>query len=420
MFNLRMKNDLSFFIGFRYLRRSRDEKFISFISALSIAAMALGVSTLVIVLSIMNGFDREIKNRLLQIIPHISAEHTSGIAIQEINELKSQLIRDENAIKVDPMVNSNGLIYKNDLQLGVSIQGTEKDWNSFSILANHMIAGNIDLLTAESYQIVLGSQIARQMNLFIGDEVSLALSSIIRSPFGPIPQIKRFEVAGIFEVGAQVDGNVVFVNQTDIRRLLRKDSSFQGLHIYLEDPIASTEKFFTNIEENYPDLRWTSWQSEMTALFKAMKMEKIAVTLLLSVIIAIASFNIIASLVLSVNEKRQEIAVLRTMGATSDLIIKVFVIQGTLGSFFGIILGLFVGIICSVFITELVQLVEYIFDMQVFDPNIYLISSFPSQIVFSDIILITFGTVLVTILATIFPARAAGMVLPAEALRYGE
>ena len=420
MFNLRMKNDLSFFIGFRYLRRSRDEKFISFISALSIAAMALGVSTLVIVLSIMNGFDREIKNRLLQIIPHISAEHTSGIAIQEINELKSQLIRDENTIKVDPMVNSNGLIYKNDLQLGVSIQGTEKDWNSFSILANHVIAGNIDLLTAESYQIVLGSQIARQMNLFIGDEVSLALSSIIRSPFGPIPQIKRFEVAGIFEVGAQVDGNVVFVNQTDIRRLLRMNSSFQGLQIYLKDPIASTEKFFTNIEENYPDLRWTSWQSEMTALFKAMKMEKIAVTLLLSVIIAIASFNIIASLVLSVNEKRQEIAVLRTMGATSDLIIKVFVIQGTLGSFFGIILGLFVGIICSVFITELVQLVEYIFDMQVFDPNIYLISSFPSQIVFSDIILITFGTVLVTILATIFPARAAGMVLPAEALRYGE
>ena len=145
------------------------------------------------------------------------------------------------------MVNSNGLIYKNDLQLGVSIQGTEKDWNSFSILANHMIAGNIDLLTAESYQIVLGSQIARQMNLFIGDEVSLALSSIIRSPFGPIPQIKRFEVAGIFEVGAQVDGNVVFVNQTDIRRLLRMDSSFQGLQIYLKDPIASTEKFFTKI-----------------------------------------------------------------------------------------------------------------------------------------------------------------------------
>ena len=158
----------------------------------------------------------------------------------------------------------------------------------------------------------------------------------------------------------------------------------------------------------------------MTALFKAMKMEKIAVTLLLSVIIAIASFNIIASLVLSVNEKRQEIAVLRTMGANSDLIIKVFVIQGTLGSFFGIILGLFVGIICSVFITELVQLVEYIFDMQVFDPNIYLISSFPSQIVLSDIILITLGTVLVTLSATILPARAAGKVLPAEALRYGE
>ena len=351
-----MKNDLSFFIGIRYLRRSRDEKFISFISALSIAAMALGVSTLVIVLSIMNGFDREIKSRLLQIIPHVSAEQASGIAIEEINKLKSHLIRDENAIKVDPMVNSNGLIYKNDLQLGVSIQGTEKDWNSFSILANHMIAGNIDLLTAESYQIVLGSQIARQMNLFIGDEVSLALSSIIRSPFGPIPKIKRFEVAGIFEVGAQVDGNVVFVHQIDIRRLLRMESDFQGLHIYLKDPIANIEKFFTNIEKNYPDLQWTSWQSEMTALFKAMKMEKIAVTLLLSVIIAIASFNIIASLVLSVNEKRQEIAVLRTMGANSDLIIKVFVIQGTLGSFFGIILGLFVGIICSVFILSLIHI----------------------------------------------------------------
>lgn len=242
MFNLRMKNDLPFFIGYRYLRRSRDEKFISFISALSIAAMALGVSTLVIVLSIMNGFDREIKSRLLQIIPHISAEQTSGISIGEIDELKSQLIRDENVINVDPMVNSNGLIYKNDLQLGVSIQGTEKDWNSFSILTNHMIAGNIDLLTAESYRIVLGSQIARQMNLFIGDEVSLALSSIIRSPFGPIPQVKRFEVAGIFEVGAQVDGNVVFVNQRDIQRLLRMESDFQGLHIYLEDPIARDRK----------------------------------------------------------------------------------------------------------------------------------------------------------------------------------
>ena len=419
MFNSWMKTRLSFFIGYRYLRRSRDEKFISFISALSMWSMAIGVATLVVVLSIMNGFDREIKTRLLKIVPHVTVEASDGVSSNFVNILEDEYVDNVDVISIDPKISSNALLFRDEVQIGVGIEGLDSTWRSYYNLNDHMIAGNLGQLEAGSFRIVIGSQISRQMNAFIGDEISLVFPLFARTPFGLIPRTKKFTVAGIFEVGAQVDGAVSFINETDLRRIVGIGKKFQGLNVYLSDPLTNSSKFIVDAKSKYPELEWLSLEDEMTALFQAMRMEKLAVSLILSVIIAVASFNIIASLILSINKKRGEIAVLRTMGASSKLITNIFLVQGMLGSIFGILIGIFIGIMGSVFIDEIVKIIEHLFNMKVFDPSIYLISEFPSQIVASDILFVVLGTISITFLATIFPAKAAGKVMPAEALRYG-
>jgi lipoprotein-releasing system permease protein len=411
-----MFKNLPLSIGLRYTRSKRREGFVSFISGFSLFAMALGVMALIVVLSVMNGFDREIKQRLLQVVPHITGTVTEGITASQIQQLEQLLVADGASVRaVVPMVQSFALLSRNGEQTGVMVQGFDGSWPRSELLAEGMLSGHMEQLQAGEFGIVLGAQVARKLGLFVGDKLQLSLPAVTVTPAGVFPRIKSVHVTGIFQVGAQVDGSLGFMHQQDMRRLLQLGDRYQGVQVQMHNAYLADQWLATN---NNSEIQWRSWTQEMSTLFQAMRMEKLVVSLLLSVIIAVAAFNIVASLVLMVADKRKDIAVVRTLGATSGLVMKIFVVQGMAVGLMGVLAGTVVGCLLAYFIGDIVSLFETITGVYLFDPSVYLISALPSKIVFGDVAMVVASATLISFIATIYPAWRAGQVLPAEALRY--
>jgi lipoprotein-releasing system permease protein len=411
-----MFKNLPLFIGLRYTRSKRREGFVSFISGFSVFAMALGVIALIVVLSVMNGFDGEIKQRLLRVVPHITGVGPEPLSLAQIAELEQRLLGDESTVAaVIPMVQTYAMLSYESEQAGVMVQGIDSSWANAELVRDHMIAGHLQQLQPGEFGIVLGSQLARQLNTFVGDRLQLTLPEVSISPAGIFPRLKRFVVMGVFTVGAQVDASVAFVHQQDARKLLRLGDHYQGVQLQMHNAYDADQWLLT---QDLPEWRWRSWTEQMGTLFQAMRMEKLVVSLLLSVIIAVAAFNIIASLVLMVADKRRDIAVVRAMGASSGLVVKVFVVQGMAVGFMGIIVGTTLGSLLAYFIGDIVALMESLTGVYLFDPSVYLISALPSRLLWSDVAIVISCAGLISFLATLYPAWRAGQVLPAEALRY--
>jgi len=424
-----MLTNLPLFIGLRYMRSKRRDSFVSFISLFSLAAMALGVTALIVVLSVMNGFDREIKMRLLRVVPHVTVTSPQGLDRAQINQFEAELKASaDNApvqvLSVVPMLQSFVMGSSKGNQTGLVLQGIDPESRTGEKLAENMISGYVGQLQAGEFGVVVGSQVARKLDLFVGDRLQLTLPSVTVTPAGVFPRIKRVTVTGIFQVGAQVDASVVFIHYRDGQKLLRLGDRFQGVQLELSDAFvadnwlaAQSSKSFLNGSLK-DDLKWRTWSDNMGTLFQAMRMEKVIVSLLLSVIIAVAAFNIVASLVLMVSDKRKDIAVIRTLGATSGTVMKIFVIQGLAVGSLGILAGTVVGCLLAYFVGDIVAGLEALSGSYIFDPSIYLISALPSEIIFSDVAMVVGGALVISFLATLYPAWRAGKVLPAEALRY--
>ena len=424
-----MLTNLPLFIGLRYMRSKRRDSFVSFISLFSLAAMALGVTALIVVLSVMNGFDREIKMRLLRVVPHVTVTSPQGLDRAQINQFEAELKASaDNApvqvLSVVPMLQSFVMGSSKGNQTGLVLQGIDPESRTGEKLAENMISGYVGQLQAGEFGVVVGSQVARKLDLFVGDRLQLTLPSVTVTPAGVFPRIKRVTVTGIFQVGAQVDASVVFIHYRDGQKLLRLGDRFQGVQLELSDAFvadnwlaAQSSKSFLNGSLK-DDLNWRTWSDNMGTLFQAMRMEKVIVSLLLSVIIAVAAFNIVASLVLMVSDKRKDIAVIRTLGATSGTVMKIFVIQGLAVGSLGILAGTVVGCLLAYFVGDIVAGLEALSGSYIFDPSIYLISALPSEIIFSDVAMVVGGALVISFLATLYPAWRAGKVLPAEALRY--
>jgi lipoprotein-releasing system permease protein len=300
-------------------------------------------------------------------------------------------------------------------QAGVMVQGIDSSWANAELVRDHMIAGHLQQLQPGEFGIVLGSQLARQLNTFVGDRLQLTLPEVSISPAGIFPRLKRFVVMGVFTVGAQVDASLAFIHQRDARKLLRLGDHYQGVQLQMHNAYDADQWLLTR---DLPEWRWRSWTEQMGTLFQAMRMEKMVVSLLLSVIIAVAAFNIIASLVLMVADKRKDIAVVRAMGASSGLVVKIFVVQGMAVGMMGIIVGTALGSLLAYFIGDIVAFMEALTGVYLFDPSVYLISALPSRLLWSDVAIVTSCAGLISFLATLYPAWRAGQVLPAEALRY--
>ncbi len=413
-----MPTNLPLYIGLRYVRAKRRNRFISFVSAFALLGMALGVMALIVVLSVMNGFDREMKQRLLSVVPHGFVDQTPSLG--DWRALAGQLEASPRVLASAPYISGFGLVsYARGVE-GLELQGILPEAEArVSVVEQHMLMGSLADLRPGEFGIVMGSLLARSLGLALGDQVTMTLPDITVTPAGVYPRMRRFTLVGVFEVGAQVDQSLAMIHIDDARRLFRyREGEVQGLHLKLSD-IYRADQIMAELGRQLPDdHRVSDWSQTQGSLFQAVRMEKIVVSTLLSVIIAVAAFNIISSLVLMVADKRSDIAVLRTLGMNAPQMMSVFVVQGSAVGAAGTFAGVVLGCLLALFIGDIVAAAEHLVGRQVFDPSVYYISHLPSVLLWQDVVRVAATALTLSLLATLYPAWRAAKIEPAEALRY--
>jgi len=419
-----MSNWVPLYIGLRYTRAKRRNQFLSFISAFSLVGMALGVMSLIVVLSVMNGFDREMKARILSVVPHGFIDRTPRL--NDWRALEERVTGHPEVMAAAPYIQGFALMAGAGRLEGVQLQGIHPKWETrVSVVEERMVTGSIQALETGSIQaleegafgIVMGRLLARKLGLNPGDKVRVTLPEVRITPLGAFPRERRFTLVGTFEVGAQLDQSLAMIHLGDAQKLYRHEG-VQGLHVKVTDIYRATPVMQALAESLGPEYRVRDWSQTQGSLFQAVKMEKLVIAVLLGIIIAIAAFNIVSSLVLMVADKRSDIAVLRTLGLSARQVMAVFMVQGTTIGLAGIGLGTLAGTLLALYIGPLVSLVESALGLRVFDPSVYFINYLPSQLLWQDLAAISGTALLLSLLASLYPAYRAAQIQPAEALRY--
>ena len=415
-FNAPMLKNIPLYIGLRYTRAKRRNQFISFISAFSLVGMALGVMALIIVLSVMNGFDREMKERILSVIPHGFVDQLP--ALNDWQTLSARIDQHPQVIASAPYIASSAMVsYAGGVE-AIELQGILPEAEAqVSIVEQRMLVGSIAQLQSGEYGIVMGRFLAARLMLAPGDKIRITSPEINITPMGAFTRSRSFTLVGIFEVGAQVDSTLALIHIQDAQKFLRKPG-VQGLHVKTGNMFDAARVMGELHAQLGDDYRVKDWSQTQGSLFQAVKMEKIVIGSLLMIIIAVAAFNIVSSLVLMVADKRSDIAVLRTMGVSARQVMAIFIVQGSAIGFFGTFIGTLVGCIVASALTPIMNTVESVFGMHVFDPEVYFISQLPSVLLWQDVALICGIALLLSFIATLYPAYRAAQIEPAEALRY--
>lgn len=412
-----MKNSLPFLIGWRYLRSKRSNTFISFVSLFAFLGMALGVFALIVVLSVMNGFDRELKERILRSVPHGFIEPQGGVTDTEA--LMAWLHEQPGITGMAPFVQTSGLLTYAGGARGVEVLGIDPAYEpSVSVVHDYMSEGFMGRLKPRAYNIVMGGLLARFLGVGVGDKVTLTLPEINITPAGVFPRSRRFTVAGIYDTGAQSDQHRVFIHIRDGQKLLRMGEVSQGIRVKTDDIYDAPQVLKDIAAKSSETTKITDWSATQGHLFQAVKMEKTIVGFLLGIIVAVAAFNIVTSLIMMIAEKRSDIAVLRTMGLSSRGVTGIFMVQGLTLGIVGILLGALLGIIGALVISDIVAFLERFLGLQMFDPSVYFVTHLPSDWRWKDSMFVCSGALLVSVLASAYPAYRASQVAPAEALRY--
>lgn len=410
-----MFKPFSLFVGFRYTRAKRRNSFISLISLISVAGLALGVAVLITVLSVMNGFDQELKNRILGMMPQASLQ-----AYQPFNNWQKVVKyaeKDPRVVAAAPFNHIQGMLAADGQVSPAMIMGIEPvEEKRVSIIGKHLLIGGLENLKPGEFGIVLGSGLAQNLGVMMGDKVTVVMPEAAMSPAGVIPRFKRFTIVGIFKVGAEVDGALAYIHLKDAGKLLRIEDGVQGVRLKLHD-LFMAPKVASDLANKHPEYFYsTDWTQTHGNLFSAIKMEKAMMAILLLFIVAVAAFNIVSSLVMVVTDKRADIAILRTLGASPRMIMKIFMVQGTVVGLLGTFSGIFLGILLSLTISDIASGIEHLFNISLFDA--YFVNYLPSQLEISDVIFVSLIAFFLCFLATIYPAWRAAKVQPAEALRY--
>ena len=408
------------FIGFRYIRAKRRTRFISFITGTSILGIIIGVWALISVLSVMNGFERELKERILTVASHVRISGNQGW-LDDWKDVMSQIDSNSNIEAQAPYILSHGMLKNKNLVSPAIIRGIEPELEStVSSIAESLISGTLDALEPGKFGIILGEDLASKIGgVNVGDKVILISTRGRSTPAGLLPRLKRFTVVGIFNLNFyEYDNGLALTHLNDLAKLQRVGNSVSGLRLktneVFDTPLISKELRQT-LGTSYSVMDWTS---EYSNLFEALKIERRVMFIILLLIVAVAAFNIVSTLVMLVSDKNSDIAVLRTIGVTPKSIMAIFIVHGAVIGIIGTIIGTITGVITGFNLETLIPWAEQLFGTQFFPDDIYIITKFPAQLVWDDVIKIAVASLLLSFLATIYPAWRASKVQPADALRY--
>jgi len=415
-----MFNPAALFIGMRYTRAKRRNHFISFISLVSMIGIALGVAVLITVLSVMNGFDREIKKRVFGMVPPITVTSTSG-ALADWQQLQDLLKKYPKIQNSAPYITGEVLLNFSGSTQPAVISGILPDEEKkVSQVAGKMVEGQLTDLKPGEFGIVLGENLAAALNARPGDKITVVTPQVSLSPAGAIPRFKRFTVVGIFHAGNGFgfDRSLGFVALADVQKLLGLGENVTGLHLSVDEVFAAPAIAKDLKQQLSASASISTWADQFGEFFHAVQLEKTMMFFILLLIIAVAAFNLVATLMMVVNEKESDIAILRTVGATPSTIMNVFVVQGAIIGVFGTLFGLIGGIALAMNVTEIVNWIQNVFHVQFLSSNVYFVNYLPSQIIVSDIVKICVASLLLSLIATIYPAWRASKMDPVESLRY--
>lgn len=414
-----MHKPLPLFIGLRYTRSKKQNHFVSFISFSSMLGIGMGVMVLITVLSVMNGFDLEIHKRFFGMAPEITITGQDGI-IKNWQKVETILSNEKNIKAMSPYVSGQGLITFDGQVLPVMLTGIEPSKEDpITNLDDKLIAGSMQSLS--NFNIVLGRGLAENLGVMPGDKVTVMVPKATVTLAGMEPRFKRFTVTGIFSAGTgfNFDNKLAFINLTDAQKLMQFGlEDVSGIKLKVDDvydaPMIS-RYLSTKLGEEYQVGNWTE---AFGAFFQAIKMEKTMMFLILLLIIAVAAFNLVSSLVMVVNSKQAEIAILRTIGARPSTILYIFIVQGMMVGIIGIVLGLLGGVVIASYATQIVNFLQSIFGLHILSSSIYFVDYLPSKILGSDLWQVGCAALFMSFIATIYPAWRASRTVIAEALHY--
>ena len=421
---IKHKESLPFelFVGMRYTRAKRRNHFISFISLTSMVGIGLGVAALIVVLSVMNGFQEELRSRILGVASHLQITGANSV-LADWQTVSSKVQTAKHVTGTAPYIMAQGMLSNGQAVQGAIVRGVlPSEEGKVSDLAEHMRVGQLADLKADEFGIVLGAELAQSLGVVLGDKVVLMAPQGQFTPTGVVPRIKQFTVVGLFQIGMyEYDAGLALINIDDAAKLYRMGDNVSGVRLKLDDlflaPKISTDLAVVLSNETQA-LFLTDWTQEHANFFRAIQMEKRVMFIILALIVAVAAFNIVSTLVMAVTDKRADIAIMRTFGASPSSIMAIFIVQGALIGMIGTVVGAFFGVLIALNISTIVPFIEHLFHVQFLAKDIYYISELPSHLLWGDVITIVILSFFLSLIATLYPSWKASKMNPAEALRY--
>jgi len=406
-------------VGLRYTRAKRRNHFISFISLTSMAGIALGVAALIVVLSVMNGFQTELRARILGVASHvqISGVNNKLDDWQAVTKVATQHPRVRAAA---PFINAQGMLSAGQAVRGAVVRGVlPAQEDSVAEIGRHMRAGRLDALKAGEFGMVLGTDLARTLGAMPGDRVTLIAPQGQVTPAGLIPRLRQFTVVGLFEIGMfEYDSGLALIHLEDAQRLYQMDSAVSGVRLKLDDLFAARTVARELLAKLGNEFYASDWTRSHANFFRAVEIEKRVMFIILTLIVAVAAFNIVSTLVMLVTDKQADIAILRTLGASPGSILQIFVVQGALIGVIGTLIGVVGGVVLAFNVDVVVPAIEQVLGFKFLSKDVYYISDLPSEVQVMDVASIGMMSLVLSFLATIYPSWRAARVNPAEALRY--
>ena len=415
-----MFSKLEFLIAFRYLRSKRKEGFISITAIFSFVGIMIGVATLIVVMSVMNGFRYELVNRILGVNAHLTV-YSSNHKISNYAEILSEIQKIPGVEFANPIVESQAMLSSPKKNAGGLVKGLKvDDLKNKKLISENITAGNIEALSDRN-SILIGSAVAQNMGLKVGDNLKLISAETSQTLIGAIPRIKTYQVGGVFDSGMyEYDSSTIFMNFEMAQTHFRFSEAASGIEVFVRDPnkLDEMKDDFYQLLLKYPDLYAMDWQQSNSGFIDALKVESTVMFLILTLIILVAAFNIISSMIMLVNDKNKNIALLRTLGMSKFSVMRIFLICGSSIGFVGTFLGFLIGVLFSNNINSIKMWLESMANISLFNPMVYFLSTLPAKVFVSDVVLIVGMALVISFLATLYPAYRASKSNPAEILRY--